>query len=181
MPDLLSRLTGALGDRYRVEREVGQGGMATVFLAQDLKHDRRVAIKVLAPELGAIIGAQRFLKEITVTANLQHPHISGLIDSGESGGLLWYVMPFIEGESLRARLDRERQLPVAEAVRITREVASVLHFAHRQNVIHRDVKPENVLLHDGSALVADFGIALAAVRAGGARLTETGLSLGTPS
>jgi serine/threonine-protein kinase len=175
------RLTSALADRDRLEREVGQGGMATVYLAHDLRHDRRVALKVLRPELSAILGAQRFLAEIKTTANLQHPHILGLFDSGEADGLVFYVMPFVEGESLRARLHREKQLPVDEAVRIAREVADALDYAHRHGVIHRDIKPENILLHDGRALVADFGIALAAARSeGGSRMTETGMSLGTP-
>ena len=174
------RLTAALSDRYRIERELGQGGMATVYLAQDLKHDRKVAVKVLRPELAAVIGAERFLAEIKTTANLQHPHILGLIDSGDAEGFLYYVMPYVEGESLRDRLDHEKQLPVDVAVRITSEVASALDYAHRHNVIHRDIKPENILLHDGSALVADFGIALAAHKAGSTRMTETGMSLGTP-
>ena len=178
-PDAGHRLSAALADRYRIERELGAGGMATVYLAQDLKHDRQVAIKVLRPELAAVIGAERFLKEIKTTANLQHPHILGLIDSGDADGLLWYAMPFVEGESLRDRLTRERQLPIADAVRIATEVASALDYAHRHGVIHRDIKPENILLHDGSALVADFGIALAASTAG-TRMTETGMSLGTP-
>ncbi len=181
MADILSRLQAGVADRYRVDRAIGQGGMATVYLADDLRHGRKVAIKLLTPELGAIIGGERFLSEIRVTANLQHPHILGLIDSGETDGLLYYVMPYVEGETLRARLDRERQLPVHEALRITREVGNALDYAHRRGVIHRDIKPENVLLLDGQAMVADFGIALAASRAGGSRLTETGLSLGTPS
>src|SRR5215210_8086898 len=176
-----SHLQVALADRYRVERELGQGGMATVYLAQDRKHDRKVAIKVLRPELAAVIGAERFLREIKTIATLQHPHILGLIDSGEVNGTAYYVMPFVEGESLRDRLQREKQLPIADAVRLATEVASALDYAHRHNVIHRDIKPENVLLHDGSALVADFGIALAVSSAGGgARMTETGMSLGTP-
>jgi Tol biopolymer transport system component len=174
------RLVSALADRYRIERELGAGGMATVYLAQDLKHDRKVAVKVLRPELAAVIGAERFLSEIKTTANLQHPHILPLFDSGAADSFLYYVMPFIEGESLRDRLNREKQLPIAEAVRIATEVASALHYAHRHGVIHRDIKPENVLLHDGQALVADFGIALAASKAGGSRMTETGMSLGTP-
>jgi eukaryotic-like serine/threonine-protein kinase len=199
-------LAAALADRYRIERELGQGGMATVYLAHDVRHDRKVAVKVLRPELAAVIGAERFLSEIKTTANLQHPHILPLFDSGvavdsaarrldgsaedstaaESPGrraaeYLFYVMPFIEGESLRDRLTREKQLPVAEAVRIASEVASALDYAHRHNVIHRDIKPENILLHDGRALVADFGIALAASKAGGTRITETGMSLGTPT
>ena len=155
--------------------------MATVYLAEDLKHGRRVAIKVLHPELSAVLGGDRFLGEIRVTANLQHPHILGLIDSGEASGLLYYVMPYITGESLRARLQRERQLPVADALRIAREVASALDYAHRQGVVHRDIKPENILLQDGAALVADFGIALAVHEAGGHRMTQTGMSLGTPA
>ena len=177
--DAVHRLIAALSDRYRIDRELGAGGMATVYLADDIKHDRKVAIKVLRPELAAVIGADRFLKEIKTTANLQHPHILGLIDSGEVGGLLWYAMPFVQGESLRDRLQREKQLPIPDAVRIATEVAGALDYAHRHGVIHRDIKPENILLHDGSALVADFGIALAASTAG-TRMTETGMSLGTP-
>jgi serine/threonine-protein kinase len=180
MPELLGRLQSALTDRYRLDREVGAGGMATVYLAEDVRHDRRVALKVLRPELAAVIGAERFLAEIKLTANLQHPHILPLFDSGEADGYLFYVMPFIDGESLRDRLTREKQLPVADAVRIATEVASALDYAHRHGVVHRDIKPENILLHDGRALVADFGIALAASKAGGARMTETGMSLGTP-
>jgi eukaryotic-like serine/threonine-protein kinase len=176
----LDRLTAALADRYRVERELGAGGMATVFLAHDLRHERQVAIKVLHPDLGAALGAERFLAEIKVTAKLQHPHILGLIDSGAAEGLLFYVMPFVAGETLRARLQREGQLPVADAVRLASEVAGALDFAHRQGIVHRDIKPENVLLQDGRALVADFGIALAVQSAGGQRMTQTGLSLGTP-
>ena len=180
MPELLGRLQSALSDRYRIEREVGAGGMATVYLAEDVRHDRRVALKVLRPELAAVIGAERFLAEIKLTANLQHPHILPLFDSGEADGYLFYVMPFVKGETLRDRMSHERQLPVPEAVRITVEVASALDYAHRQDVVHRDIKPENILLHDGSAMVADFGIALAASKASGARMTETGMSLGTP-
>ena len=175
------RLREALASRYRIERELGQGGMATVYLAHDLRHDRKVALKVLRPELSAILGADRFLAEIKTTANLQHPHILGLFDSGEADGLVFYVMPYVEGESLRDRLKREHQLPVEDAVRIAREVADALDYAHRHHVIHRDIKPENILLHDGRALVADFGIALAVSRSdGGTRMTETGMSLGTP-
>jgi len=177
----LDRLSAALADRYRIERELGQGGMATVYLAQDVRHARKVALKILRPELAAVIGAERFLAEITTTANLQHPHILPLHDSGEAGGSVFYVMPYVEGESLRNRLDREKQLPVPDAVRITREIAAALDYAHRHGVIHRDIKPENILLHDGSALVADFGIALAVARSeGSSRMTETGMSLGTP-
>ena len=175
-----STLADALRDRYRLDRELGQGGMATVFLAHDLHNNRPVALKVLRPELAAILGAERFLKEIETTANLQHPHILPLFDSGQAGTLLFYVMPYVEGESLRARLSREKQLPITDTVRIASEVASALDYAHRHGVLHRDIKPENILLHDGQALVADFGIALAMRKAGGARLTETGLSLGTP-
>ena len=174
------RLVSALADRYRIERELGKGGMATVYLAEDLRHGRKVAVKVLLPELAAVLGAERFLSEIHVTAALQHPHILPLFDSGQAEGQLFYVMPFVEGESLRSRLDRERQLPIDDALRIAREVGSALGYAHRHGVIHRDIKPENILLHDGHALVADFGIALAVTSAGGGRLTQTGLSLGTP-
>jgi eukaryotic-like serine/threonine-protein kinase len=174
-------LRTALADRYRLERELGQGGMATVYLAEDLKHHRKVAIKVLRPELAAVIGAERFLREIQTIATLQHPHILGLIDSGEVNGTAYYVMPFVDGESLRDRLRREQQLPVGDAVRLATEVAAALDYAHRHGVIHRDIKPENILLHDGQALVADFGIALAVSSAGGgSRMTETGMSLGTP-
>jgi serine/threonine-protein kinase len=175
-----TRLIAALVDRYRIERELGAGGMATVYLAQDLRHDRKVAVKVLRPELAAVIGAERFLVEIKTTANLQHPHILPLFDSGAIDSFLYYVMPYVEGETLRDRLDREKQLPVGDAIRIAAEVASALDYAHRHGVIHRDIKPENILLHDGSALVADFGIALAASKAGGTRITETGMSIGTP-
>src|SRR6266508_2061412 len=180
MSDSLQRLTAALSDRYRIERELGSGGMAAVYLAQDIKHDRRVAVKVLRPELAAVIGAERFLAEIKTTANLQHSHILPLHDSGSVDGFLFYVMPYIDGESLRDRLNRERQLPVNETVRLATEIASALDYAHRHGVVHRDIKPENILLHDGSALVADFGIALAVSTAGGSRMTETGMSLGTP-
>jgi serine/threonine-protein kinase len=180
MTNSLARLTTALADRYRIERELGQGGMATVYLAEDLKHKRRVAVKVLKPELAAVLGAERFVQEITTTAALQHPHILPLFDSGEADGFLYYVMPFIDGETLRAKLDRETQLGVDEAVRIASDVASALHYAHTHGVIHRDIKPENILLHDGRPMVADFGIALAVSAAAGGRMTETGLSLGTP-
>ncbi|HET7585851.1 MAG TPA: protein kinase [Gemmatimonadaceae bacterium] len=174
------RLAAVLADRYRIERELGAGGMATVYLAEDLKHHRRVAIKVLHAELSAVLGPERFLKEIELTARLQHPHILPLFDSGTAEGLLYYVMPFVEGETLRARLAREKQLPIADALHVASEVADALQYAHERGVVHRDIKPENVLLQNGHALVADFGIALAVEQAGGARMTQTGLSLGTP-
>jgi serine/threonine-protein kinase len=177
---LLENLQTSLADRYRIEREIGVGGMATVYLAHDLRHDRDVALKVLKPELGAVLGPGRFLSEIRVTAKLQHPNLLPLFDSGESDGQLWYVMPHVEGESLRARMNRERQLSVREAVRITTLVAGALDYAHRHGVIHRDLKPENILLSEDQPLVADFGIALAVSHAGGERVTQTGLSLGTP-
>ena len=173
-------LATALQDRYRLERELGQGGMATVYLAHDVKHDRDVALKILRPELAAVLGRERFLAEIRLTAKLDHPHILTLIDSGESDGLLWYVVPFVRGESLRQKLRRENQLGVDEALAVTKQVAGALEYAHQHGVIHRDLKPENVLLHEGEAMLADFGIALALKEAGGNRLTETGLSLGTP-
>jgi serine/threonine-protein kinase len=178
--DIADRLRAALADRYRLERELGQGGMATVYLAHDLKHDRKVAVKVLKPELAAVIGAERFLAEIKVTANLQHPNLLPLFDSGEADGFLYYVMPYVEGETLRARLERERQLPVDETVRLVTLIANALDYAHAQGVIHRDLKPENILLQAGQPAIADFGIALAVAQAGGSRVTETGLSLGTP-
>jgi eukaryotic-like serine/threonine-protein kinase len=187
MPGVFPRLSEALADRYALDRELGQGGMATVYLAEDLRHHRKVALKVLRPELAAVLGAERFLKEIETTASLHHPHILPLFDSGEVDGgpgasapFLYYVMPYIEGESLRCRLNREKQLPIADATRIATEIAGALDYAHRSGILHRDIKPENILLHDGRALVADFGIAIAMRNAGGTRLTETGLSLGTP-
>jgi len=180
-PKVSPGLQAALADRYQIERGLGQGGMATVYLARDLRHDRLVALKVLRPELAAVIGAERFLAEIKVTANLQHPHILPLHDSGGAEGTVFYVMPYVEGETLRDRIQREKQLPVDEAVRVAREVAGALDYAHRHGVVHRDIKPENILLHDGQALVADFGISLAVSRSDGAtRMTETGMSLGTP-
>ena len=175
-----TRFAAALIRSYRIERELGAGGMATVYLAHDLKHERDVAIKVLHPDLGAALGSERFLSEIRTTARLQHPHILPLLDSGDADGLLYYVMPLVTGETLRARLERERQLPIDDTVRIAREIADALGYAHGLGVIHRDIKPENILLQGGHALVADFGIALAVQTAGGARMTQTGLSLGTP-
>ncbi len=179
--DLRSRLQAALADRYTLERELGHGGMATVYLARDLKHRRAVALKVLHPDLAVVLGPARFLREIEVAANFTHPHILPVFDSGEAGGLLWYAMPYVEGESLRERLSREIQLSVDEAVRITREVADALGYAHEQGIVHRDIKPENILVLRGHALVADFGIAKAVEAAGAERLTETGLAIGTPA
>ncbi|MDH4043304.1 MAG: serine/threonine-protein kinase [Gemmatimonadota bacterium] len=180
MTELTARLSTALADRYRLERHLGEGGMATVYLAEDLKHKRKVALKILRPELAAVLGAERFVQEITTTANLQHPHILPLFDSGTADGFLFYVMPFIDGETLRDKLNRETQFGIDEAVRITCDIADALDYAHRNGVIHRDIKPENILLHDGRPMVADFGIALAVSAAAGGRMTETGLSLGTP-
>ena len=180
MSDPISRLSAALDGRYRIERKLGKGGMATVYLAEDLKHERKVALKVLKPELAAVVGAERFLAEIKTTANLQHPNIVPLFDSGEADSSVFYVMPYVAGESLRERLDRERQLPVEDAVTIATSMAEALDYAHRQGVIHRDIKPANVLLQDGKPVISDFGIALAVGVAGGGRFTETGLSLGTP-
>ena len=181
MADELDRLRAALGDRYRLDRELGHGGMATVYLAQDLKHDRRVALKLLKPELAHALGPERFLREITVTAGLDHPHILPLLDSGHAEGFLYYLMPYVEGESLRDRLSREKQLPLEDAVGIAREVADALSYAHGRGVVHRDIKPENILLAGGHARVADFGIARAVIAAGGESLTETGLAIGTPA
>src|SRR4029434_7880677 len=174
------QLSNALRDRYRIEREIGSGGMATVYLAHDLRHERFVALKVLKPDLGAVLGVERFLSEIKVTAHLQHPNLLPLFDSGEAEGLLYYVMPFVEGESLRARLDREKQLPIDEALRISVAIANALDYAHSHHVIHRDLKPENILMQAGQPAVAHSGIALAVSKAGGNRVTQTGLSLGTP-
>ena len=171
MSNVIERLNAALEGRYRIERELGEGGMATVYLADDLKHNRRVALKVLKPELAAVVGADRFLSEIETTANLQHPHILPLFDSGEADTFLFYVMPYVEGETLRDRLVRERQLPVHEAVGVAVALAGALDHAHRKGVIHRDIKPANILLQDGQPIIADFGIALAVGSAGGARLT----------
>ncbi|MEP6573198.1 MAG: protein kinase [Gemmatimonadota bacterium] len=181
MNEIPVRLSAALAERYRLERVLGAGGMATVYLAEDLKHHRKVAVKVLRPELAAVLGPERFLREIDTTAKLRHPHILPLYDSGEAGGYLYYVMPLVEGESLRDRLSREKQLPVASALEITREMADALGYAHAHGVVHRDIKPENILLESGHAVVADFGIARAVVDAGGEKLTETGIVIGTPT
>ena len=178
-PGSLDELKAALSDRYRLERELGEGGMATVYRAHDVKHNRQVAVKVLKPELAAVLGGQRFLKEIQVTVNLQHPHILPLYDSGSAAGALFYVMPVVRGESLRDRMVREKLLTVDDAIGIIRQIAGALDFAHRQGIIHRDIKPENILLQDGDALLSDFGIALAVSEAGGGRLTGTGMSIGT--
>ncbi len=178
--DIVARLTASLAGRYDIERELGVGGMATVYLARDVKHSRYVAVKVLKPELGVVLGPERFLTEIQVTANLQHPNLLPLFDSGEAAGLLYYVMPFVEGETLRDRLNREQQLPLEDALNIAIAVASALEYAHGRGVIHRDLKPENILMQAGQPIVADFGIALAVSNAGGQRVTQTGLSLGTP-
>ncbi|MGD8319514.1 MAG: protein kinase, partial [Gemmatimonadota bacterium] len=180
MSEPVARLNAALEGRYAIEGPLGEGGMAVVYLAEDLRHHRKVALKVLKPELAAVVGAERFLGEIETTAHLQHPHILPLFDSGEADGFLFYVMPYVEGETLRQKLERERQLPVDEAVRIAHDLAEALDYAHRRGVIHRDIKPANILMHEGRPLIADFGIALAVGAAGGARLTETGLSVGTP-
>jgi serine/threonine-protein kinase len=179
-PDVIERLNTALSGQYAIEREIGQGGMATVYLADDLRHDRKVALKVLKPELAAVVGGERFLAEIKTTAKLQHPHVLPLFDSGEADTFLYFVTPYIEGESLREWIDREKQLSVDEAVSITRKVADALDYAHEHGVVHHDIKPGNILISDrGEPLVADFGTALAVAQAGGGRITETGLSLGT--
>ena len=175
-----SQLPTIVTDRYTIEKEIGAGGMATVYLARDSKHDREVALKVLRPELGAVLGADRFLAEIKITARLDHPHILTLIDSGAADGLLYYVLPYVRGESLRDLLNRETQLPIEDAIALTKQVGSALDYAHRHGVIHRDIKPENILIQEGEAILTDFGIALAVKEAGGSRLTQTGLSLGTP-
>ncbi|MGI9044683.1 MAG: protein kinase domain-containing protein, partial [Gemmatimonadaceae bacterium] len=177
----IERLRDALGQSYTIDRELGRGGMATVFLAQDVKHDRVVALKVLHPDLAASLGPERFLREIKLAARLNHPHILPLFDSGDASGLLYYVMPYVEGESLRERLDRETQLPIEEAVHHGRAIASALDYAHRQNVVHRDIKPENVMLYEGEAMVMDFGIAKAVSAAGTETLTQTGMMIGTPA
>jgi len=180
MSEGLARLSTALAGRYRIEREIGAGGMATVYLAGDLKHDRDVAVKVAAPELAAVLGTNRFLNEIKISARLDHPHILTLIDSGAADGFLYYVMPFVRGESLRNKLEREKQLGLDEALDITKQITSALDYAHRQGIVHRDIKPENILIREGEAVLADFGIAMAVKEAGGNRLTESGVSLGTP-
>lgn len=177
--DAITRLNAALEDRYRIERELGAGGMATVYLADDLKHERKVALKVLRPALAAVIGAERFLAEIKTTAKLQHPHILPLFDSDEAGGFLFFVMPYVEGETLQQRLDRVGQLPIDRAVQITKEIADALEYAHSLGVIHRDVKPANILLSGGHAVLADFGIAKALTSVSADNLTEAGISLGT--
>ena len=178
--DYLGIVRAALAGRFRIEREIGRGGMATVFLAEDLKHPRKVAIKVLKPELTATLGAERFLREIAIASKLNHPHIVPLHDSGTAGDVLYYVMPYVEGESLRERLARDKQLSVDDAVRLTREAAEALEAAHAQGVVHRDIKPGNILLEAGHAMVADFGLARAIVHAGGDSITSSGLIVGTP-
>jgi len=180
MTDRLDQLKAALQGRYEIERELGHGGMATVYLANDTRHQRQVAVKVLRPDLAAALGPERFLREIRIAANLTHPHILPLHDSGEADTFLFYVMPFVEGETLEDRMSREKQLPVDEAVRIASAVANALDHAHRNGVVHRDIKPANILLQDDEPVVSDFGIALAVGAGGSDRLTETGLSLGTP-
>src|SRR3954471_15217416 len=177
----LDRIRDAFSDTYTIDRELGRGGMATVYLAQDAKHERLVALKVLHPDLAASLGPDRFLREIKLAARLNHPHILPLHDSGEASGFLFYVMPYVEGESLRERLDRDRQLPVDEAVHHGRAIASALDYAHRQNIVHRDIKPENVMLYEGEAMVMDFGIAKAVSAAGSETLTQTGMMIGTPA
>jgi len=185
--DPRTQLEAELSGRYTIERELGRGGMATVFLARDLRHDRPVALKVLHPELAATLGPERFLREIHLAARLQHPHVLSVYDSGDAGGQLWFTMPYVEGETLRQRLRREGQLPIDDALRIARETADALDYAHQQGIVHRDIKPENILLTARHALVADFGIARAlgsAVSDGSSReqrLTETGMSIGTPA
>ena len=178
-PELPDRLTAALAERYTIERELGRGGMATVYLAADVKHRRMVAVKVLRPELAALLGPDRFLREVELAAQLNHPHILPLHDSGEVNGFLFYVMPYVKGGSLREKLEREKQLSIEEALGVTLQVASALGYAHAHNVIHRDVKPENILLHEGEAMVADFGIALAMSAVASERLTQTGFAVGT--
>src|ERR1700716_4000807 len=181
MATSFDRRRNAIADRYEIERELGHGAMATVYLAKDLKHNREVAVKVLLADVGFALGPERFRREIDLASHLSHPHILPIYDSGEADGELYYVMPFVAGESLRARLNRERQLPLDEALRITCEVASALDHSHRRGIVHRDIKPENILLEDGQAMVADFGIARAVDAIGEGKLTSTGVSLGTPT
>jgi serine/threonine-protein kinase len=181
MTDPPAGLAEALSGRYTIERELGRGGMATVYLAEDLKHHRQVAVKVLDPGLAQTLGAERFLREIETAANLTHPHILPVFDSGEADGFLFYVMPFVEGETLQSRLEEEKQLPLEDALRITREIADALDYAHRQGVIHRDVKPANIMLEEGHAVLADFGVARAVSEARDDRITSTGTSIGTPA
>src|SRR5437867_748758 len=181
MPELKERLETALAGRYTVEREVGRGGMATVYLAQDRKHRRQVAVKILHPHIAAHLGTDRFLREIDIAARLSHPHILTLIDSGEADGLLFYIMPFVQGESLRDRMNRGGRLPLDEALQTTRHVAQALGYAHQHGVVHRDVKPENVMLYEGEAMVTDFGIAKALSAAGSDNITQTGSTVGTPA
>src|SRR5678816_704545 len=177
----LERIRDAFTNSYSIDRELGRGGMATVYLAQDSKHDRVVALKVLHPDLAASLGPDRFLREIKLAARLNHPHILPLHDSGESSGFLFYVMPYVEGESLRERLDRDHQLPIDESVHHARAIASALDYAHRQGIVHRDIKPENVMLYEGEAMVMDFGIAKAVSAAESETLTQTGMMIGTPA
>ncbi len=182
MPSSLEDLKAALAGRYEIDKEIGQGGMATVYLADDLRHERKVAVKVLRPDLAAALGAERFLREIKIAANLTHPHILPLHDSGEADGFLYYVMPYIKGDTLRERIDKEGELPISEAVRIIREVVDALAFAHAQGVVHRDIKPDNVMLSGRHAMVMDFGIAKAVSEATGRnQLTTAGVALGTPT
>ena len=181
MDDLVDRLTPSIGDRYRIERELGHGGMGIVLLAHDLKHDRPVAIKVLRPDVAQTVSADRFLREIRIAAQLQHPNVLALIDSGEVNGITYFVMPYVPGESLRERLDREKQLSIDDALQIAREVADALAYAHEHGVIHRDIKPENILLGSGHALVSDFGIARAVSVGNTGKLTEPGVAVGTPA
>ncbi|MDH3458505.1 MAG: serine/threonine protein kinase, partial [Gemmatimonadota bacterium] len=181
MTELPEGLVAALGGRYHLVRELGRGGMAVVYLADDLRHRRRVAVKVLKPELAQAVGAQRFLREIEIAAQLSHPHILPLHDSGEAAGFLYYVMPYVEGESLRARIDREKQLSIEDAVKTAREVADALSYAHSLGVVHRDIKPENILFQAGHAVVSDFGIARAVSACADEKLTETGIAVGTPA
>jgi eukaryotic-like serine/threonine-protein kinase len=179
LSDPAARLQNALASRYRIERELGRGGMATVYLAHDLRQERLVALKVIHPEVTATLGPERFLREIKLTANFRHPHILPLFDSGEAAGQLWYTMPYVEGESLRQRLLREKRIPLDEALRVAGDVLAALAYAHEHGIVHRDIKPENILLEGGEAVLADFGIAHAVSAAGSERLTRTGLAVGT--